>query len=362
MENNVFYPTASQWATLTTAPVEKHVFRAEHITEGKIAVNEDLTTAVYSPYAGRVTKLLAKPGDQVVAGQPLFMVEAADSVQFHNDFMAANSALNKARAQLTLARTVEARLKTLYDAKATSLREFQQAQADAVSADNDVRSAETTVEAARNRLRILGRTDAEITTFQRTGVFTAETAVRAPLAGTVVARKVGPGQYLSSGATDPVFVIGDLSKVWLIANVRESEADNIRVGQTLYFKVLAQPKQSFPANISYVSTALDSTTRRLTARALVNNSDGLFKPEMFASVTILTGEGDASPAVPREAIIYEGDTARVWVVRDDHGIELKQIKPGLISGNFVQVDDGVRPGQGVITKGSLFIDREALGS
>src|SRR5262249_6500660 len=97
---------------------------------------------------------------------------------------------------------------------------------------------------------------------------------------------------------------------------RRTEAPRGTVGQAIYFTVLAYPDRSFPANISYVAAALDPTTRRLLVRATVNNGAGLLKPEMFASVKILTGEGDNAVAVPRDAIIYEGEAARVWVVRD----------------------------------------------
>ncbi len=107
----------------------------------------------------------------------------------------------------------------------------------------------------------------------------------------MVQRKVGPGQYITSGSADPVFMIGDLSTVWLIAFVRETEAPNV-TGQTLNFKVLAYPEQVFKANMAYVATAIDTNTRRLLVRAVIDNSEGLLRPEMFASVSILTDEGD----------------------------------------------------------------------
>src|SRR5262249_41925126 len=165
--------------------------------------------------------------------------------------------------------------------------------------------------------------------FQEKGTINPATPIYAPIAGTIVQRKVGPGQYVGSGASDPVFVIGDLSTVWVVAYIRETEAPLVHIGQAIYFTVLAYPDKAFPANISYVAAALDPTTRRLLVRATVNNSAGLLKPEMFASVKILTGEGDTAIAVPRDAIIYEGGNARVWVVRDDKAIELRRIKVGL---------------------------------
>lgn len=364
---NLYYPTPKQLASLTTEPVSELVFRAEHLTEGKIAVDEDRATLVYSPYAGRVIKLLAKPGDMVVAGQPLFVVESPDMVQAQNDFISAVAGLNKARSQLELAKIVENQNKSLYETRAVPLRDLQQAQAATLASQNDLRSAETSLEVVRNRLRIFGKTDEEITKFGETGAINPHTTIYSPIAGTVVQRKVGPGQYVnttsnSAAANDATFVIGDLSTVWLIAYVRESEARNVRIGEAMHFTVLAYPNRVFMASIAYVATSFDAATRRLLVRATLDNSEGLLRPEMFANVTIQTGEAESSVAVPREAIIYDGNNARVWVARDDHGLEPRQIKTGLSSGQMVQVLDGLALGEKVVTKGSLFVDRAAAGS
>jgi len=364
-KSGVFYPTAEQWATLTVEPVQQRVFQSEHVTEGKIAVDEDRSTPIFSPYAGRVLKLFVKPGDTVTVGQPLFTVQATDMVQAQNDFISAATALNKARSAQNLAEIIDKRQRLLYEGKAVPLKEVQNARAALDAAENDVRSSEVALEAARNRLRILGKTDQEITDFQEKGTIDPATLITAPIAGTIVQRKVGPGQFVGSGSTDPVFIIGDLSTVWVVAFIRETEAPLVHVGQAIYFTVLAYPDRSFPANISYVAAALDPTTRRLLVRATVNNSAGLLKPEMFASVKILTGEGDKAVAVPRDAIIYEGEAARVWVVRDkdsEKAIELRRIKVGLTNGNMVEVVKGLAPGDRVVTKGSLFIDRVAAGT
>jgi cobalt-zinc-cadmium efflux system membrane fusion protein len=364
---NLYYPKPKQWASLTTEPASELVFRAEHLTEGKIAVDEDRATLVYSPYAGRVTKLLAKPGDMVVAGQPLFVVESPDMVQAQNDFISAVAGLNKARSALDLARIVENQNKSLHETHAVPLRDLQQSQAATLATQNDVRSAEISLEAVRNRLRILGKTDEEITKFSETGAVSPQTTIHSPISGTVVQRKVGPGQYVntasnSAAANDPTFVIGDLSTVWLIAYVRESEARNVRIGEPMHFTVLAYPNRVFTASIAYVATSLDAGTRRLLVRATIDNTEALLRPEMFASVTIQTGEAESSVAVPREAVIYDGNNARVWVAHDDHGVEPRQIKTGLSSGQMLQVLDGLALGEKAVTKGSLFVDRAAAGS
>jgi membrane fusion protein, heavy metal efflux system len=270
----LFYPSAAQWATLTVEPCQQKTFRSEYVTEGKIAVDEDRSTPIFSPYAGRVTKLFVKPGEIVTPGQTLFTVEATDMVQAQNDFISASTALNKARSTLNLAQINDKRQRLLYEGKAVPLKEVQQAQGTLDAAENDVRSADVALEASRNRLRILGKTDQEITEFQTKGTINPATPIYAPIGGTIVQRKVGPGQYVGSGASDPVFVIGDLSTVWVVAYIRETEAPMVRIGQPIYFTVLAYPDRSFPAKISYVATALDPVTRRLLVRASVDNSAG----------------------------------------------------------------------------------------
>jgi membrane fusion protein, heavy metal efflux system len=357
-----YTPTPAEWATLTIEPVVERTFRAEHVTEGKIAVDEDRSTPVFSPYAGRVTKLLARPGDGVTQQQPLFVIEAADTVQAQNDFVAAVTGLNKAKSQLELAQIQDTRAKDLFEGKAVPLKDYQQTQAALISAQNDQRSADIALEAARNRLRILGLTDDAITAFQAKGIINREVTIYAPIAGTVVQRKIGPGQYVNSGASDPVFVIGDLSTVWLTAFVRETESSSVAVGQEISFNVLALPGRDITARINYVSAAIDPATRRLMVRATVDNPGGLLRPEMFANVTIYSAGDHPAVGVPKQALIYEGDQVRVWVAHDDKSIELRQIKTGLSNGNLVEVKGNLKPGERIVTKGSLFIDRAASGS
>jgi membrane fusion protein, heavy metal efflux system len=357
-----YTPTPAEWASLTIEPVTERVFRAEHVTEGKIAVDEDRSTPVFSPYAGRVTKLLARPGDRVTQKQPLFVIEAADTVQAQNDFIAATTGLNKAKSALDLAQLQDTRAKDLFEGKAVPLKDYQQSQATLIQAQNDLRSSQTALEAARNKLRILGLTDEAISAFQDKGRINPETTIYSPIAGTVVQRKIGPGQYVNAGASDPVFVIGDLSTVWLTAFVRETDVSTVAVGQEIVFNVMAMPGRPLTARIDYVSAAIDPATRRLLVRATVDNKEGLLKPEMFANVTIYSGSDRPAVGVPKQALIYEGDQVRIWVAHQDKSIELRQIKPGLTNGDLVAVAGNLNPGEQIVTKGSLFIDRAASGS
>ncbi len=357
-----YSPTEAEWASLTFATVKEQAFRSEHVTEGKIAVDEDRSTPVFSPYAGRVTRLMARPGDHVEQGQPLFVIEAADTVQAQNDFVAALTGLNKAKSALELADIQNKRASDLFDGKAVPLKDFQQAQANLVTAQNDMRSAEITLQAARNRLGILGFNDDAISTFEKQGRISPEITIYAPIAGTVVQRKIGPGQYVNSGASDPVFVIGDLSTVWLTAFVRESEAAEVEVGQDMQFSVLALPRRTLSARVNYVAAAIDPATRRLTVRATIDNRAGALKPEMFANVTIYSGGDHPAVAVPRQALIYDGDQVRVWIANPDQTIEMRTIRTGLVNGDNVEVLANLEAGERIVTKGSLFIDRAASAS
>ena len=357
-----YTPTPTEWGNLTIEPVTERTFRAETVTEGKVAVDEDRSTAVFSPYAGRVTKLLVRPGDSVTQRQPLFVIEAADTVQAQNDLIAAMTASNKAQSALNLAQIQDARAKDLFEGKAVPLKDFQQSQANLIQAQNDLRSSQTALEAARNKLRILGFSDEVISTFQEKGSIDPSTTIYSPIAGTVVQRKVGPGQYVTAGASDPVFVIGDLSTVWLTAFVRETDASKVSVGQEIAINVLALPGRTLSARINYVAAAIDPATRRLVVRATLDNRDGQLKPEMFANVTLYSPGDHPAVGVPKQALIYEGNQVRVWVAHDDKSIELRTIKTGLTNGDLVEVDGNLKPGEQIVTKGSLFIDRAASGS
>jgi len=357
-----YTPTPAEWATLTVETVSERIFRSETVTEGKVAVDEDRSTPVFSPYAGRVMKLLVRPGDSVTQGQPLFVIEAADTVQAQNEFITAMSALNKARSALDLAQIQDRRAKDLFEGKAVPLKDYQQTQATLIQAQNDLRSSQTALEAARNKLRILGLTDEAISSFQEKGSINPNTTIFSPITGTVVQRKVGPGQYVNSGASDPVFVIGDLSTVWLTAFVRESDASKVSVGQDIAINVLALPGRTLTGKINYVAASIDPATRRLLVRATLDNKDGLLKPEMFANVTLYSAGDHPAVGVPKQALIYEGNQVRVWVAHEDKSIELRQIKTGLTNGDLVEVDGNLKPGEQIVTKGSLFIDRAASGS
>ena len=356
-----FKPTKAQLDALKIVTVARTSFRAEHITDGKIALNADRTTPVFSPYSGRVTKVMVGLGESVKQGQPLLALQASEFVQGQSDLLSAQAGVASAHAQLSLAVTNEQRKHALYDAKAGSLQDWQQSQSDLAAAQGAARTADAALAAVRNRLSILGKSEAQIDEIASAGKMDPVAYVLAPISGTVTDRQVGPGQYLQAGASNPVYTVGDLSNVWLVANVRETDAPFVKKGDTVEVHVVALPERTFSARVTYVAPTLDPASRRVTVRAEITNSDGLLKPEMFASFTILSGSPGNAPAVPDSGVIYEGGDARVWIAGDDGTLALRKIKPGRSANGFLEVLEGVKPGEKVVASGALFIDRAAEG-
>ncbi len=182
-------------------------------------------------------------------------------------------------------------------------------------------------------------------------------------AGTVTQRQVGVGQNIvgsvaSTGAT-AVFTIGDTSRVWLVAYAREVDAPQIHLGDAADVQVLAFPDQVFKARITYVAASIDPVTHRLPIHAEVANPDGLLKPEMFATFRIVTGDASKAPAIPAQAIVYDSEGAHVWLAGPDKTLSVRQVKLGRNDSGLIEVLEGLKPGDSVVTSGAVFIDRAA---
>jgi cobalt-zinc-cadmium efflux system membrane fusion protein len=337
--------TPSQLSSLTVNTVSRLGFRSEEMADGRIALNSDTATQVFSPYSGRVIRVIAGIGQHVKKGAALFSIDASEFAQTQSDLLNANT-------QLKLAHIAEERRHAAFDSKGGSQQDWQQAQADLAAAQN-------ALDAVRNRLRIFGENDEQIAALERVKSPSPVTDVTAPIDGFVTDRQVGPGQYLQAGNATPVYTIGDLASVWLVADVREIDAPAVEIGQEIEVRVLALPGRIFKAKLTAVGSAVDPVTRRVPVRATIDNQDGKLKPQMFATFSIITSGESVALAVPEEAVVREGESARVWVVRGGNDLALRQIHTGRINNGMVEVLDGLQPGDKVVTRGSLFIDRAA---
>src|SRR5580658_4725982 len=332
-----FKTTNAQWADLKVEPVKQVEFPQAEDTDGKIANDDDLTTPVFSPYTGRVVKLYARAGDTVHQGDPLFAVQAAEFAQGQSDLISAVATLKTSRAQLALTEANEKRQHELFLAHAAAQKDWQQSQVDLANAQGGLSSAQIALAAVRNRLRILGKSDQQIDAVeQSTDVQKLDPigVVSAPIDGIVVQRQVGLGQNIvsaaSGGGSGPQFQIGNVSKVWMLANVREESAPAVHLGDPVEVTTLAYPGRTFAGKITRVSPSIDPVLHRLPVWAEVDNPDGLLKPEMFARFRIISAAANApSAAVPDRAIVYEGVNAHVWLANPaDKTLALRQIKVG----------------------------------
>jgi cobalt-zinc-cadmium efflux system membrane fusion protein len=343
---------------LDIAEVGTFTFQSRQRAIGRIAYNEDASTPVLTPFSGRVTRLIAKVGDVVKRGDPLFEIDSPEVVLPQNEFIAAIATQNKARAQLNLATIVEKRQRDLFEGKAAPLKEFQQAQADLTAAQNDMRAAGTAVDAARNRLAILGLTEDQIAALQQKREIKRATPVFSPIDGTVIARKVGPGQYVRSDSADALYTIANLSTMWLKALIPENDIPAIKVGQQAEVTITALPGRVFTARITAIEASADAVTRRLVVRSEIPNPDGALKSEMFASFTIVTGESEVSPAVPASALIREAENVSVWVEVEPLLFKRRVVEIGLEQAGKVQIRSGLKTGELIVARGAIFVDNE----
>ena len=347
-----------QMHQLEVVKVAPYGFLDQRSAIGQIAFNEDASTIVLTPFSGRVTRLIAKIGDQVRSGDPLLEIDSPEQVPPQNEFIAAQTARNKARSQLNLATIIEKRVRDLYEGKAAPFKDLQQAEVQLAAAESDMRSTDTAFQAARIRLRILGRTDTEISTLEQHGTISRVTRITAPIDGTVISRKVGPGQYVKADSGEALYVIADLSTMWLKAQIFEQDIAFVRVGQEIEAKVAAVPNRTFKARIANISSASDQITRRVLVRSEVGNPDGVLKSEMFASFKIGTAEPSATPAVPTEAVIREGDVATVWVETEPTLFKRRVVEIGIQQNGLTQIRSGLALGELVVARGAIFVDNE----
>lgn len=347
--------TQGQLQQIKVAAIAAVSFRSEKAAIGQIAFNEDLTTPIFSPFTGRVTKLLAKLGDDVTPGMALFEIDTPDVVQAQSDLINATVAMAKSRTQISQLEKAYRRQSDLYKAKAVSQKDFEQAQTDLRQAESDLKANEGLLIASRNKLRILGRNDAEVALVEVERQINPIMVVRSPIAGTITTRKVGPGQYVRTDNTDPLFSISDLSNMWVRANVSEVDIPFISAGQQVEVRVMAYPNELFKAKVTYIAAAVDPTTHRVAVRSEIANPKRLLKPEMFASFKIVTGQSVPSPALPAGAVIREADAAYIWIASTPSQFVRRPVKIGLEQNGLFQIVSGAQAGENAVIEGAVFL-------
>lgn len=300
--SNTDLPAGEVWLTeaqiaeakVEVAPLDEEGVDDVVVTSGKITFDDAKVSHVFSPVSGRVTRIEGKLGQSVKKGDVLAVLESPDIGM-------ASADLHKAQAERITAEHDLERQRELLAAHATSQRDFEQA-------EDAYRKAVAEVERAK----------------QKTGLFragassgvTQSYALRAEIDGEIVARNVSPGvevQGLYSGGTPvELFTVGQLDRLWIVADVYEMDTPRVKVGSKVRIKFFALPDRVFPATIEWVAGTLDPSTRTAKVRCSLDNPDRVLKPEMYATLFISVDE-IRTLAVPRTALFRLGDQTAVFV-------------------------------------------------
>lgn len=355
--------TPEQLQQIKVEPVSEQDIETDLETTGKVGFNEDRMTPVFPPYGGRVLELFANKGDLVKAEQPLLVIESPDLVATINDLSAARADADKAKINLDIADKAVQRARRLNAQEALATKELQAAESDFQRAREDDRRAEAAISVVRNRLALFGKSAAEIAAIENsvTDQIDRRIVIRAPLAGTIVDRKVGPGQYVKPDAADPLYLISDLSSVWVNADVYENALSQIRVGAPVEITVAAFPEKRFPARISAINPTVDATTRTVHVRCIVPNPDRLLKPEMFATIRIGQTTTRTRPTVPTSAVLTQGTSSFVLFEESPGRFRRHEVKAGREIHGYTIVEDGLHTNDRVVTSGALLLGNGLAG-
>jgi cobalt-zinc-cadmium efflux system membrane fusion protein len=329
-------------ASVKVMPVAERDFPIEKDAVGSIDFNGDMTLQVFTPYQGRIIDLFAKIGDEVKKGQTLFTIDSPDLVQ-------AASTLISSAGVLELTTRTLVRLRDLAKTKAVAQRDLEQA-------ISDQQAAEGAYKAARDAVRLFGKTEDEIDRMVSERRVDSTLVVPCPITGRITARNAAPGLFLQPGNPPAPFAVADISTMWMIANVPEGESPAIKIGQNVKARVMAYADRIFEGRITTIGAQVDPTTRRVLVRSEIADPTHELRPGMFANFVIRTGDPVRSPAVPLKGVVREGDgTMSVWVTTDRRRFSRRSVKVGLEHDEYRQVLDGLRPGELIATEGAIFL-------
>jgi cobalt-zinc-cadmium efflux system membrane fusion protein len=332
----------SQLAAVKVEPVDPRDFPVEKEAVGSIDFNEDMETQVFTPYQGKIISLFAEIGSDVKKGQTLFTIDSPD-------LLAAESSLIAAAGVLDLTSRNLARLQELYKTRAVSQAQLEQAISDQQTAEGNLR-------AGRDAVRIFGKSDAEMDRMIAERHVDPTLVVPSPISGRITARNAAPGLLVQPGNLPAPYTVADVSTMWMLANVAETDSPAFSVGQEVKVSVMAFPNRTFEGHISTIASAVDPNTHRVLVRSDVEDPKHELRSGMFATFVIRTGQPVRSPAIPLDGVVREGDgTMTAWVTADRRRFTRRTVKVGLARDGYNQILEGVQAGDLVATEGALFL-------
>jgi membrane fusion protein, heavy metal efflux system len=338
-----------QAASLKIGPVASREFALLKTAVGAIDFNENLLVQVFSQYQGKILKAFYNIGDEVHAGNVLFTIDSPDLLQ-------AESALLAAAGVLELQKRVLARALNLLKAGGSAQKDVDQS-------TSDQQTAEGNFKAAKDAVRIFGKSDAEVEQILVDRKVDSTLVVPSPISGRIVARNAAPGFLTQPGIAPAPYTVADLSTMWMLANVIETDAPAYKLGQEVEVRVPAYPDKVFKGHVTALGAMIDPNTHRQLVRSEIDDPEHLLRSGMFASFVIRVGDPVRSLAVPAEGVVREGDgTMTVWITKDSHRFTKRTVKIGLQQGGWTQILEGLSPEETVVTDGAVFLSNKlALG-
>lgn len=316
-------------------------------TSGKAQFNEEALARVHAPVTGRVLEVLARPGEVVEAGHQLVVIDSPDLGAAKSDYAKAVADVDRAEAALRLKRE-------LFEVKAVPEKDVREA-------DNDYRKSVAERERAASRLRTLGIGADQLPAIASRADTGTRIVVGAQRSGVIVERNVTPGQVVSYGQSDTplnLFLIADVSTMWVVADVYEPDVPRVRRGQRVAVTLPCCPNDRFEGTIDYISDIVDKDTRTVKVRAVVPNRGRALKAEMFVKVAIATGVGRVL-TVPLSAVHREAGQTYVLIERGKDDYARRPVQLGAELNGSVEVRDGVTPEDRVVATGSILLKKAA---
>jgi membrane fusion protein, heavy metal efflux system len=332
----------SQLSGVKVEAVEDRDFPAEKQAVGSIDFNEDMSVQVFTPYQGRIISLFAEVGDDVKKGQTLYTIDSPDLLQAESTLIAAAGVADLDGKNL-------ARLHDLYTTRAVSQHDVEQAA-------SDEQTAEGNLQAARDAVRIFGKTDADIDRIIADRSADPTLVVPSPITGRITARNAAPGLFVQPGNPPAPYTVADIDTMWMLANVTEEDSPAFRVGQAVEVKIDAFPRRIFTGKVSTIGASVDPNTRRVLVRSEIDDPLHQLRSGMFANFVISVAAPMHAPAVPLDGVTREGDgTETIWVTADRRHFTRRTVKIGEQNDGYRQILDGVAAGELVATEGALFL-------
>ena len=336
-----------QAASLKIGPVASRDFTLYKTAVGTIDFNEDLLVQVFSQYPGKILKANYNIGDDVKAGDVLFTIDSPDLLQ-------AESTLLATAGVLELQKRVLARMTNLLKAGGSAQKDVDQS-------TSDQQTAEGNFKAARDAVRIFGKTDAEIDQVVEMRKVDSTLLVPSPISGRIVTRNAAPGFLVQPGVAPPPYTVADLSTMWMLANVIETDAPAYKLGQEVEVRVPAYPNKVFKGHVTALGAMIDPNSHRQLVRSQIDDPEHLLRSGMYASFVIRVGDPVRSLAVPANGVVREGDgTMTVWVTTDNRRFTKRTVKLGQLQDGWNQILEGLQPGETIVTDGAVFLSNKLL--